>query len=140
VVGLGGKGPVTGHREGAPEPEEKTPVGWGIWGNQEAALLRKALNQKKEETAGGAEAKEETSQALPAVRLRDKAGKRLRDAPSGAHIGFGNTGNEVSNRTGHPQGGMHWENRISVSKSAKRNWQGEKRTRRKGSASSKKIL
>lgn len=60
--GLGDKGPVSGHRKGPADPEKKTPARWHIRGVEEAALLRKAFGEKKEEAGGGAEAKTEASQ------------------------------------------------------------------------------
>ena len=97
-VGLGGKGPVTGYREGASKPEKETPARRGVRGTQEAALLREALSQKKEEATRGAEAKEETSQAFPAVRFRLAVWFRQRGALAGSHVAFGNTGTGTSGK------------------------------------------
>jgi cold-inducible RNA-binding protein len=81
-VGLGGKSPVPGHRKGAAEPEKETPARRSFRGTEEAALLRKALGEKKEEAAGGSEAKEEASQALTAIRVCAEAGKQQRSKPA----------------------------------------------------------
>jgi hypothetical protein len=68
--GLGDKGSISGHRKGTADPEKETPVRRFIRGDEEAALLRKALGEKKEEAGGSAEAKKKTPQARAAIGCR----------------------------------------------------------------------
>ena len=83
--GLGGKGPVPGHRKGPADPEKETPARRGIRGAEEAALLRKALSEKKDEEAGSGEAKAEAPQALTSGRFRAEAGKRRLGTPAASN-------------------------------------------------------
>jgi hypothetical protein len=73
-VDLGGKSSLPGYRKSAADPQKETSARRGTRRVEETALLRKALNQKKEETTGGAEAQTEASQAFRVVRFQTEAG------------------------------------------------------------------
>ena len=73
----GGKGPVSKHRKGSARLKEEAPDGWPLRRTEEAALLRKAFGEKKEEADGGAEAKAEAPQTIEAIRFGAEAGETV---------------------------------------------------------------
>jgi hypothetical protein len=70
----GGKSTVPEYRKGPEGFKEETSTGRGIRGPEKSALLRKTLSEKKEETGGSSEAKEEAPQTCTAIRVGAKTG------------------------------------------------------------------
>ena len=96
VAGLGDKGTVPGHRKSPAIPEKETRPRRSIRGAEEAALLRKAIGEKKEKAAGSAEEKTEASQALTSNQFNAEAGKRHRSESAASNNPTRNSRNEIT--------------------------------------------